>query len=217
MSSLRVGGWSLIGASILFWLYWFLMPEPGTVDASFILSAIAKQRGSVLLSAILQTLCAIAIVPAALSVGVVRSRLVYAGALVMLVGALGNAADAVYHQIAYEMTAPDADRAAMLPVMTRMQTEQIWLLVPLLLVFFPGALCPAVGLAQAGIVSRRAWQLHVAAWVLGLINVVAALTTGISPRPISLTALALISVALGWTGWGMVRQDQHSAYTYRQT
>jgi hypothetical protein len=65
--------------------------------------------------------------------------------------------------------------------MTRMQTEQIWLLVPLLLAFFPGALCLAVALAQAGIVSRRAWQLHVAAWVLGLIGVVAALTTGISP------------------------------------
>jgi hypothetical protein len=34
---------------------------------------------------------------------------------------------------------------------------------------------------------------------------VAAMTTRISPRPISLTALALFSVALGWTGWAMRR------------
>jgi hypothetical protein len=143
--SVIVGGWSLIAVSLLFWMYWFLMPEPGTVDASYILAAIAEQRGSVLLSAILQTLCAIAIVPAALSVVGVRSRLVYTGALLLLVGALGNAPDAVYHQMAYEMTASDVDPAAMLPVMTRMQTEQIWLLAPLLLAFFPAPSASPLG------------------------------------------------------------------------
>src|SRR5262245_50131828 len=76
-----IGGWSLIAAAILFWPAWFLMPEPGTVDAAFILNAIAAQRGSVMLSAILQTLCAVAVVPAVLSVTASQSRLVRAGAL----------------------------------------------------------------------------------------------------------------------------------------
>jgi len=141
---------SLIVAATLFWMAWFLMPEPGTTDASFILQAIAEQRGRVLLSAILQTVCAVATVPAVLSVTASRSRLVRAGAVLLLVGSLGNAADAVYHQMAYEMTAPDVVRAAMFPVMTRMQTEQIALLVPLLLSFLPGAACLCIGLAREG-------------------------------------------------------------------
>jgi hypothetical protein len=71
---------------------------PG-VDASYIPAAIAEQRGRVLLSAMLQTLCAIAIVPAALSAVGVRSRLAHAGAALRLVGALGNSADAVFNQV----------------------------------------------------------------------------------------------------------------------
>lgn len=167
MPSLRAGGWCLIGASILFWLLWFLMPEPGTVDASFILDAIAKQPGRVLLSAVLQTLCAVAIVPAAVGVVAVRSRLVHLGALVLLVGALGDAAAAIYHQMAYEMTAPDVDRAAILPVMTRMQTGQIWLLAPLLVAVFPGAVCLTLGLARTGIVPRSAAPLYAIALAVG--------------------------------------------------
>src|SRR5262245_15893621 len=96
-----IGAASLIAAAILFWFAWYLMPEPGTVDAAFILRAIAAQRGAVLLSAVLQTLCAVAVVPAVLSLGPSRSGLVRAGVALTLIGALGNAADAVYHQMAY--------------------------------------------------------------------------------------------------------------------
>ncbi len=202
-----IGGWSLIVAAILFWLSWFLMPEPGTVDASFILSAIAAQRGQVLLSAILQTICAIAVVPVVLSVATARSGLVRLGALLTLVGALGNAADAVYHQMAYEMTAPDVDRTAMLPVMTRMQTEQIWLLAPLLVSFFPGAACLCIGLAREGRGPRHVGRLFAFALGLGLAGLVAALTLGISARPITLAAFALFSLAIAWTGWEIRRPD----------
>ena len=33
MPSRRIGGWSLIGGAILFWMSWFLMPEPGSVGS----------------------------------------------------------------------------------------------------------------------------------------------------------------------------------------
>jgi hypothetical protein len=197
----RIGGWCFIVSAKLFWLAWFLMPEPGTTDASFILHAIGEQRGSVLLSAILQTICAVAIVPAVLSIPASRSRLVQIGAVLLLVGALGNAADAVYHQMAYEMTAPDVTRVAMLPVMTRMQTEQIALLVPLLLSFFPGAACLCIGLAREGRGPARVGRLFGIALALGVLGVAAALMLGISPRLFTMTALALFSGALGWTGW----------------
>jgi hypothetical protein len=201
----RVGGWSLIGAAALFWPVWFLMPEPGTVDAAFILRAIAEQRGAVLISAILQTICAVAIVPAVLSVASSRSRLVRVGAVLMLVGALGNAADAVYHQLAYEMTAPDVNRTAMFPVMTRMQTEQILLLAPLLIAFFPGAACFCIGLSREGRAPRKVGRLFAIALAVALAGALAALTLDISPRILTLKALAVFSVAIGWTGWEMRR------------
>jgi hypothetical protein len=181
------------------------MPEPGTVDAAFILRAIAAQRTDVLVSAIVQTMCAVAIVPAVLSVGASKSTLVRVGAVLTPVGALGNAADAVYHQMAYEMTAVDVNQAAMLPVMTRMQTHQIGLLVPLLLSFFPGAACLCIGLAREGRGPRRVGSLFAIALGLGVAAAVAARTLGISPRPITLTALGVFSAALAGTGWEMRR------------
>lgn len=199
------GGWSFIVAAALFWPVWFLMPEPGTVDAGFILAAVAEQRAAVLTSAILQTICAVAVVPAALSVATSRSLLVRMGAVLMLTGALGNAADAVYHQMAYEMTAPDVDRAAMLPVMTRMQTEQILLLAPLLVAFFPGAACFCIGLSREGRAPRQIGRLFAIALVFGLAAALGGLTLGISPRLFTLKALAIFCVAMGWTGWHMRR------------
>ena len=47
----RTGGLCFIAAAPLFWLTWFLMPEPGTTTAAFILEAITHQRSRVLLSA----------------------------------------------------------------------------------------------------------------------------------------------------------------------
>jgi hypothetical protein len=32
-------GWCLIAAALLFWVAWFLMPEPDAADASYILAA----------------------------------------------------------------------------------------------------------------------------------------------------------------------------------
>jgi hypothetical protein len=58
---------------------------------------------------------------------------------------------------------------------------------------------------DAGAGYGRVWQLHATVLALGVGGLVVALTTGVSPRPISLRALALFSVALGWTGWGLVR------------
>jgi hypothetical protein len=208
MSQRSIGGASFILSATFFWLTWFLMPEPGTTDAAFILQAIAEQRGHVLLSAILQTICAVAIVLGVLAIRPPHSRLVLIGIVLTLVGALGNAADAVYHQMAYEMTAPDVDRAAMFPVMTRMQTQQVWLLVPLLLSFLPGVACLCIGLAREGRGPSGVGRLFASALAVGLAGAVAARTFGISPRPLTMTALALFSGAIGWTGWTMWRTPE---------
>jgi hypothetical protein len=201
----QIAGWGLIVAAGLFWLSWYLMPQPGTTDAAFILAAVARQRGQVLGSAIVQTLSAVATVPAALLA--VRlpsrrgSRLLYLGAALLLVGAIGNGADAVYHQMAYEMTAPGVDIAAVAPVMTRMQTEDIRLLAPLMLAFFAGAVCLAVGLARAQLAPARLWQVYLLAPLLGIAGRIAVTALGLGARPVALAVLAVVSAGLAWTGW----------------
>jgi hypothetical protein len=200
-------GYSLIAAALLFWLSWYLMPLPGTTDAAFILAQVSHQRGSVIASAILQTLSAVATVPAALLA--VRlptpagrgSRLLHVGAALFVVGAIGNGADAVYHQMAFEMTAPGVDIAAVAPVMTLMQTQDIRLLVPLMLAFFAGAVCLAVGLVRAQLAPPRLWQLYAVVPLVGIVARAATVAAGTGPRPVSLIVLGLISVALAWTGW----------------
>jgi hypothetical protein len=203
----EAAGWSLMGGAVLFWLSWYLMPQPGTTDAAYILAAVAGQRGSVLASAILQTLFAVTLVPAALAAVRLRplrgARLFYAGAALLLVGAVGNGADAVYHQIAYEMTAPGAQASAMVPIMTRMQTADVKLLVPLMLAFFAGAVCLAVGLVRARWATSSLWRLYLLAGLVAVAGRIAVAAGGLSARPVSLAVLALVSVAMASTGWAL--------------
>jgi hypothetical protein len=63
----------------------------------------------------------------------------------------------------------------------------------------------ALGLARLGVGSQRAWLLHCAAWAIALFGVLAAPTLGVSPRLCPLIALALFSLALGWSGWSLRR------------
>lgn len=204
-SEREVAGWSLMGGALLFWSCWYLMPQPGTTDAAYILAAVARQRGSVLASAILQTLCAVALVPAALLAVRLRPRrggnLLYVGAALLLVGAVGHGADPVYHQMAYEMTAPGVEASAMVPVMTRMQTEDVRLLIPLMLAFFAGAVCLAVGLVRARWARARLWQLYLLAALVGVAGRIAVAAGAVTARPVSLAVLALVSVGLASTGW----------------
>lgn len=201
----EVAAFGLIGGALLFWLSWYLMPQPGTTEAAYILAAVARQRGSVLASAILQTLLAVALVPAALLAVRLKpargARLLYIGAALLLVGAVGHGADAVYHQIAYEMTAPGSQRSAMLPVMTRMQTEDVRLLIPLMLAFFAGAVCLAVGLVRARWAASWLWQLYVLAGLVAGGGRLAVAAGTLDARPVSLAVLGIVSVAMGATGW----------------
>jgi hypothetical protein len=204
----KVAGASLIAEAALFWLSWYLMPQPGTTDASFILAAVARQRASVLASAIVQTLSALATVPAMLFVarlprGRRGSALLYAGAAMLPVGAIGNGADAVYHQMAYEMTAPGVDAGAVAPVLARMQTVDIRLLAPLMLAFFAGAVCLALGQARARLAPPWIWRLYVLMVLVAVGGRIAVKAAGVDARPVALAVLAVASAALAWSGWAL--------------
>ena len=173
MSQRAAGAW-LVAAALLFWLAWALMPAVGITDTRQIFEHVAARAPFVRASVIVQLVSAACYAPAL--VGIARSpaaerrRSILLGATLLLVGAMGSAADAVLHLLAAEMVAPGIDRAAMVPVMARMQGPNLALLGPLLAAFFAGSLALAIGSARAGIVPRwNPWLFALAlpALVLG--------------------------------------------------
>lgn len=200
---LNLSGWALAAGSVCLWLAWALMPDAATNDAAHILAAVAAQRAAVHRSTILQLAGAALLVPGLVAQGA-PERGTRAGAIALLWGAMGMAADAVYHQLAYQMTAPGVAPDAVLPVMTRMQTDELRPLVPLLLLFLAGAVL--LGWQRA---RRRLGP----GWIAGLLmapvvtiplGVVAVTTLGAPRRAVVLATLGAICGGLAALG---IRSD----------
>src|SRR5262249_55496575 len=154
--------------SALLWLAWALMPDAATADAAHILAAVGGARASVRASALVQLAACAALAPGVLHVAGRGTRATFAGGALLPVGAMGMAADAVYHQLAVEMTAPGVDASAMLPVMTAMQTRDIRSLAPLMLAYPAGAFVLVAGLVRERRASRWAARLAALAGLLVL-------------------------------------------------
>lgn len=203
----RLGGGWLVAASALFWLAWSLMPGVGVTDTRQILERVALQRDAVWLSVVLQLVSAACFAPPLVTLGRVAqvrgSRALRVGAVLLAIGAMGSAADAIYHLLAYYMTGPGMQAEALVPLMEKMQGPGLAVLVPMMLAFFLGAATLALGAARAGLASPRNPRLHALAvavaasaplWVHG--NPAAA-------RAVGLTVLALVSASLAGVGLGM--------------
>jgi hypothetical protein len=125
------------------------------------------------------------------------------GAILLLIGAMGSAADAIFHLVAYEMTAPDAPSAALIPIMARLQGPDLVLVAPMLLSFLLGSVVLALAMALAG---------ETAVWnpALFLLALVVAFTGsrlfGAGPngqRIVGLAVLALVSLSQVWLGFAL--------------
>jgi hypothetical protein len=138
----RVARLSMIAGAALLFVAWALMPDAATADAAHILDAVGPVRARVALSAAIQLVASALLAPGVACVARAGGRGAPWSAVALAIGAMGMAADAVYHQLAAEMTAPGIDRAAALPVMVAMQTVDLRTLAPLLLAFVVGV--PAV-------------------------------------------------------------------------
>jgi hypothetical protein len=100
------------------------MPGVGVTDAGRILELVGARRGAVLLSVAVQLASAALYVPARLALAgdpeLGGRPGVRGGAGLLLAGAMGSAADAVLHPLAYDLTAPSLDRATRIEVMAFM-------------------------------------------------------------------------------------------------
>lgn len=203
MDKLNMGRLYTVAAA-LFWIAWRLMPGVGVTDPAQIFELVSALRTRVAVSVLTQLVSAVLYVPSLISLAS-HSELgdkpgVRTGVVLMLVGAMGSASDAVLHLLAYAMTAPDIDTVAMVPVMGFMQGPGLVLLAPLILAFFIGGGRLSYALAHAGIISRRAGHLHWAALAVAAIGGMLASRGVISGRVVGLSALALVSAAQAWTG-----------------
>jgi hypothetical protein len=184
-------------AAVAFFGAWLLMPGVGITDAERIFALVGAHRGQVMLSSVLQLFSAACYAPAAVALVVARPTLRVSAAL-LLVGAMGSAADAVFHLFAYEMTAPGAPREALLPVMARMQGPGLVWILPLIACFFVGTglLARAAHRADGGRSGRRV--------AIGLAVVLALLFTLAFARQIA-PGRAIGLALLAWAAASQIR------------
>jgi hypothetical protein len=207
--SSKLAGAALVAAAALFWLAWLLMPGVGITDAGRILELVGQHAARVRVSVAAQLLSAACYAPAL--VGIVatrrlrRQRAVRAGAILLSIGAMGSAADAVFHLLAAEMVGPGIDRAAVLPVMARMQDAGLLFISPLILAFFLGSGVLALGFARAGVVPRANPLLLLIAVALAGIGGALAAGNAAAARAVGLAVLALVSLSQAWLGLGLWR------------
>lgn len=197
--NLRMAGASLVAAAALFWIAWLLMPGVGVTDARQIFELVAASREAVAASVVAQLLSAVLYVPALLGVvadaelGAMRSVRRAAG--VLLVGAMGSAADAVLHLLAYAMTAPDLHLETLTRVMAFMQGPGLRLIAPLIACFFAGGACLSIALGRAGVVTRRNAHLHGLALVIAVAGGAIASAGLVPARTVGLAVLGVVSLA----------------------
>jgi hypothetical protein len=150
------------------------MPGVGVTDAAKILTLVSAQPGRVLGSSLLQLLSAALF---ALAVPGLTRRFpnaknswMSAGTALLAVGVSGDAADAIYHQLAYEMVRPGIDQTAMLPVMQRMQSVDLRFIAPMILAFLLGCAALAIGAAKERLVPRANPLLYALAIGVALVG-----------------------------------------------
>jgi hypothetical protein len=203
----RIGALCLGGAAALFWIAWLLMPGVGITDEHEILTRVAANRESVMLSVAIQLLSAALYAPAlvalALRAFTEKQRALVVASVVMLAGAMGSAADAVFHWLAVEMTAPGTDAVAMLPVMARMQGPGLVIVVPLVAAFFLGTWTLAFAAIRARWIGWGSLAFAIGGPVVGL--AIAAL----SPEHARVAGLAVLACFAGaqiWVAAGLFRR-----------
>jgi hypothetical protein len=208
---IKRGGWWLVGASALFWLAWALMPGVGVTDPAQIFALVGSQRSLVAASVAIQLVSAVLYIPALAGIAAVlqlnREPFLRWGAMLLVAGAMGSAADAVLHLLAYAMTAPNIDEVSMIPVMAFMQGPGLIVLAPLLLGFFIGGAAISIGLGRLGIASRWNGWLHGIAIIVAFVGGLAAAARLLPARAVGLLFLAMISIAQAWAGVAIESAD----------
>jgi hypothetical protein len=213
--SARASGACLVGAAALFWLSWLLMPGVGVTDADQILDGVAAARTAVAASVVAQLVSAALYAPALVGVATLPARFanpgVHAAAIVLLVGAMGSAADAIFHLLALAMTQPGLEAAPLVPVMRFMQGSGLLLISPLVAAYFAGSAWLCAALARTGLVPRVCGWLHAIALAVAVAGAALSRIGAVPARVAGLVTLFLVSAAQVWVGVALIEPGRRAA------
>ena len=208
MAGRAAGAW-LVAAAALFWLSWSLMPGVGITDAQRILGLVGQRRSQVGLSVALQLVSAVCYAPALVGIVARRSlgsdRQVRWASILLLAGAMGSAADAVFHLIAWAMTSSGLDQSGFVALMQIVQGPGLRFILPLIAAFFVGSVWLSTALARRGLVSRWNPGLHGLALGVAVVGGWLAPRVGIEPRTVGLAFLGGVGGAQAWVGIALAR------------
>jgi hypothetical protein len=214
----RSAGVWLVAASLGFWLAWLLMPGVGITDTDQIFALVGARRESVYLSVWLQLLSAAAYAPGLAGILASewgrQSRAVRLGCVLLLVGAMGSAADAILHLVAYEMTAPGAPAEAMAPVMRRLQGPDLVLLLPFVAALFGGHAVLVSALRRRSAVTRFGFWCLLATPAIALAGAAGARAGALSPRAVGLAALGALAASLAAVGASLCARSRGADAPY---
>ena len=213
--SLRKTKLLFVAAAGLFWSSWWLMPGVGVTDASEIFNLVGSRRPYVMLSVITQLLSAALYVPALLGISHTSDRGVRWGAGLLLLGAIGSAIDAIFHLLAYAMTAPGLERAALLQVMAFMQGPGLRLVAPFIISFFAGSVVLSIALTRKHAVSKSSGYTFLIALGIALAGAPAASAGIVSPRAVGLSILAAVTMAQAILGAELGRLELRADSAHR--
>jgi hypothetical protein len=191
------------------------MPGVGVTDPAQIFALVSSQRSFVAASVVLQLISAALYAPALVGIVIGEdrepSRPLRWGATLLLIGAMGSAADAVLHLLAYAMTAPGLDGATLVHVMAFMQGPGLLLLAPMILSFFAGGAMIAFALVNAGAVSRWNLRLHAVALLAAAAGGAMASSGVVPARAVGLAVLACVAGGQMWSGAAVSQRERPRA------
>jgi hypothetical protein len=185
------------------------MPGVGITDTLTIFGLVGQHRERVMVSVCVQLFSAAAYAPGIVGLlgmpQAATSRALRWGAGLLAVGAMGSAADAVFHLVAYEMTAPSVQTAAMIPVMQQLQGPDLKWLAPMISAFFVAHGIIAWAARRQHEVGKVSWMMILGVPVLVTLAGVVARAEPLSGRFAGLSVLALVSFSLPLAVWALLR------------
>jgi len=184
------------------------MPGVGITDAQKILDGVAQQRALVSTSVVVQLFSAACYAPALIGLVARPSagsdRQMCMAAIFLLIGAMGSAADAIFHLLAYAMTAPGLDPSLFVGLMQIMQGQGLRFILPLSAAFLVGSVWLSVVLARRHLVSLWNPALHGLALGVGTAGGLFSSDVGVSDRTVGLAVIALVVGSQVWAGAALV-------------
>jgi hypothetical protein len=184
------------------------MPGVGITDAQKILDGVAQQRALVSASVVVQLFSAACYAPALIGLVARPSagsdRQMCTAAIFLLIGAMGSAADAIFHLLAYAMTAPGLDPSSFVGLMQIMQGQGLRFILPLSAAFLVGSVWLSVVLARRHLVSLWNPALHGLALGVAIAGGLLSSDVGVSDRTVGLAVIALVVGSQIWAGAALV-------------